>query len=411
MLVLFELCCCCTTGSRRVLRPASTRRRRSWVHVPGAASSRGFRWQLWGWKSNICNLEIAAVTETFKKIKGRAYSTADTDEVGRGWGEQCSTRLPTGASGRRASPGQWEHRGAQCMEAPKGHRGLQHPRDEGRTHTQLAVAEGHSESLFLLKEEQELLRFFLLKLFKYFLLLINSPLPRAQHGCSRASADACPVEPLGTPGSALSGAHPPWERSPRAPSPAQHRAANPPGKSPFPLGAPAQQSRSKRSPGKQQLQLSVACAGAEQSGSFPPFPTIQTQPGGSRNELRDLASLQGSSRTAEPQGTAQGQEGHGSLRTHRRCRWVQERGRGPGTGGLAGCEGASACPWGSPGAPWGCRQRGTARLSRHSTAVTGIKRRRPCRLTLQSPALPAGCLVRAARIPFQPISPSPEGNS
>lgn len=129
MLVLFELCCCCTTGPRRVLRPASTRRRRSWVHVPGAASSWGFRWQLWGWKSDICNLEVAAVTETFKKSKGRAYSTADTDEVGRGWGERCSTQLPTGAMGSRGSPGQREHCGARCMEAPKGHRGPQHPRD------------------------------------------------------------------------------------------------------------------------------------------------------------------------------------------------------------------------------------------------------------------------------------------
>lgn len=293
--------------------------------------------------------------------------------------------------------------GLGAWKPPRGTGGRSTPGMLRRTHTQLAVAEGHSESLFLLKEERELLRFFLLKLFKYFLLLINSPLPRAQHGCSRASADACPEEPLGTPGSALSGAHPPWERSPRA--------ANPPRKNPFPLGAPTQQNQSKRSPGKQQLQFSMACACTEQSGSFPPFPKTQTQSGGSRNELHNPALLQGSSRTAEPQGTGQGQGGHGSLHAHRRCRWAQERGRRPGTGGLAGCEGASACPRGSPGAPWGCRQRGTARLSRHSTAVTGIKRRRPCRLTLQSPALPAGCLVRAARIPFQPISPSPEGNS
>lgn len=126
MLVLFELRCCCTTGPRRVLRPASTRRRRSWVHVPGAASSRGFRWQLRGWKSDICNLEVAVVTETFKKSKGHAYSTADTDEVGRGWGERCSTQLPTGAMGSRGSPGQWEERGS-VHGSPQGAQGAAAP--------------------------------------------------------------------------------------------------------------------------------------------------------------------------------------------------------------------------------------------------------------------------------------------
>lgn len=153
---------------------------------------------------------------------------------------------------------------------------------------------------------------------------------------------------------------------------------------------------------------------------FPPFPAIQTQFGGSRNELRDPAlcyreaaeQQSPRARGRVEEGTAPftrtgGADGRRSMAGGRASLPRSHRHRP--AGGLRGsgvpARGALREP------PRGCRQRGTARLSRHSTAVTGIKQRRPRRLTLQSPALPAGCLVHAARIPFQPISPSPEGNS